>query len=65
MQMVIEQKANVAHITENYILHYLYMSPELYNTIFDTKIESNVVLAKTNDLNRRTRKRIRKNIAIR
>ena len=37
----------VAHITENYILHYLYMSPELYNKVYDTRIESNTVLAKT------------------
>ena len=43
-------ETNVAHITENYILHYLYMSPELYNTVFDTRIESNVILAKTNNL---------------
>ena len=38
---------SVAHITENYILHYLYMSSELYNTIYDTRIESNTILAKT------------------
>ena len=40
----------VAHITENYILHYLYMSPELYNRVYDTRIESNTVLAKTEAL---------------
>ncbi len=44
------REVTVAHITENYIMHYLYMSPELYNTIFDTKIESNVILAKTNEM---------------
>ena len=43
-------EVSIAHITENYILHYLYMSPELYNTIYDTRIEANVILAKTNDL---------------
>lgn len=41
---------NVAHITENYILHYLYISPELYNQIYDTRIDYNVILAKTNEL---------------
>ena len=41
---------NVAHITENYILHYLYMSPDLYNQIYDTRIDYNVILAKTNEL---------------
>ena len=40
----------VAHISENYILHYLYMSPDLYNTIYDTKIKYNTVLAKTEEL---------------
>ena len=44
------REVTVVHITENYIMHYLYMSPELYNTIFDTKIESNAILAKTNEM---------------
>ncbi len=43
-------EVNVAHITENYIYHYIYISEDLYNTIFDTRIEYNVILAKTNDL---------------
>ena len=43
-------EVQVAHITENYIMHYLYMSPDLYNTIYDTRIEPNTILAKTNDL---------------
>ena len=43
-------EVNVAHITENYLLHYLYMSPELYNTIYDTRIESNTIIAKTVEL---------------
>ena len=42
---------NVAKITENYIMHYIYMSPELYNTTFDTRIESNMVYGITQDLN--------------
>ena len=37
----------VANITENYIMHYIYMSPELYNEVFDAKIESNQIYAKT------------------
>lgn len=43
-------EVNVAHITENYLFHYIYMSPELYNKLFDTRIESNMIYAKTNDL---------------
>ena len=40
----------VAHITENYIMHYMYMSPELYDTVFDTKIGSNSIIAITNSI---------------
>lgn len=43
-------EVNVSKITENYLMHYIYMSPELYDEVFDTRIESNVILAKTNDL---------------
>ena len=43
-------EVNVSHITENYLFHYIYMSPELYNKLFDTRIESNMIYAKTNDL---------------
>lgn len=43
-------EVNVAHITENYIFHYLYMSTDLYNQIYDTRIDYNVVLAKTNQI---------------
>ena len=44
------KEVQVAKVTENYLMHYIYISPELYNQIFDTRIESNVILAKTNDL---------------
>lgn len=40
----------VSKITENYIMHFIYMSPELYNTTFDTRIESNIIYAKTIDM---------------
>ncbi len=43
-------EVQISHITENYLMHYIYMSPELYNTIYDTKINSNVLLAKTNEM---------------
>ncbi len=43
----IRKEVQVSNITENYIMHYIYMSPELYNNIFNTRIESNVILAKT------------------
>lgn len=40
----------VSKITENYIMHYIYMSPELYNSTYDTRIESNMVYAITEDM---------------
>ena len=43
----IRKEVQVSNITENYIMHYIYMSPELYNEVFNTRIESNVILAKT------------------
>lgn len=45
----IRKEVNVSKITENYIMHYIYMSPDLYNETFNTRIESNVILAKTNE----------------
>ena len=47
----IRKDVKISKITENYILHYIYMSPELYNSTFNTRIESNVILAKTVDTN--------------
>ena len=46
----IRKEVNVSKITENYIMHYIYMSPDLYNETFNTRIESNVILAKTNEI---------------
>ena len=40
----------VANITENYIMHYIYMSPELYNEVFDAKIQANQIYAKTQEM---------------
>lgn len=40
----------VSKITENYIMHYIYMTPELYNSVYDAKIKSNVILAITNEM---------------
>src|SRR5699024_7994904 len=32
------REVKVARITENYLMHYIYMTPELYNATFDDKI---------------------------
>ena len=44
------REVKVANITENYIMHYIYMSPELYNEVFDAKIQANQIYAKTQEM---------------
>lgn len=44
------RNVKVSKITENYIMHYIYMSPELYNNVFDDRIGSNMIYAVTQDL---------------
>lgn len=41
---------NVTNITENYLMHYIYISQDLYNTTFDTKVKYNMIYAITNSL---------------
>ena len=43
-------EVKVSGITENYIMHYIYMSPELYNTVYDTRIESNQIYVITENI---------------
>ena len=47
-----DKKCNVkvSNITENYLMHYIYMTPELYNELYDTRIGYNVVYANTINL---------------
>ena len=40
----IKVEAKVSQITENYLSHYLYMTPELYQKLFDKKVKYNEVL---------------------
>ena len=44
------REVTVSNITENYLMHYIYMSPELYNEVFDAKIQSNQIYAKTQEM---------------
>ena len=46
----VEAKVKVSNITENYIMHYVYISPELYNEIFNTRIGYNVIYANTKEI---------------
>ena len=41
-------EVKVTQITENYIMHYVYMTSELYNKLYTNDFKSNVLMAKTN-----------------
>lgn len=41
-------KVKVVGITRNYLMHYLYMSPELYKQVFGEEVKYNTMLAKEN-----------------
>ena len=45
-----ECNVKVKAITENYIYHYIYMTPNLYNEVYDTRIGYNVVYANSNKM---------------
>ena len=45
-----ECTVKVNAITENYIYHYIYMTPNLYNQLYDTRIGYNVVYVNTTDM---------------
>ena len=45
-----ECQVKVKAITENYIYHYIYMSPNLYNKVYDTRIGYNVVYVNANKM---------------
>lgn len=42
-----EVRAKVSHVVENYLMHYVYMSPETYEKLFGKTVDYNVVLSKT------------------
>ena len=44
------QEVKVSNITENYISHYVYMSKELYNKLYDEEYKPNVLLVEDNNL---------------
>ena len=45
-----EVNARVSAITENYLYHYMYMSPELYKNLYNEDMRPNTILALTDDL---------------
>lgn len=44
------KEVKVSNITENYISHYVYMSKDLYNSLYEEEYKANVLLVKDNDL---------------
>lgn len=43
-------EVKVSHITENYLMHYIYMSPKLYEELYGTQIKGNTLLINTEKL---------------
>ncbi len=46
----VEVQTTIVGITENYLSHYIYMAPELYQKIYQEEIKSNTILAITEEL---------------
>lgn len=48
----IEVETKVSHITENYLMHYIYMSKDLYESLYNEEFRANTIYANINDLSR-------------
>lgn len=46
----VEAQVKVVGITENYLLHYIYMSPKLYQELYQEDVKLNVIFANTGEL---------------
>ena len=46
----IQKEVTVGKITEHYISHYIYMSDELFQELYNNSVKDNVLLIKTNEL---------------
>lgn len=55
-------EAKVSHITENYLWHYVYMSPDLYQKLYGENVKFNMVLAKTEELTSEQQDKVSKEI---
>jgi len=56
--------AVIGAITENYLFHYMYMSPILYEKLFDEEIEYNVIYGITNNLDSDEKELLAKNLLL-
>ena len=57
-----ECTVKVKAITENYIYHYIYMTPNLYNQLYDTRIGYNVVYVNSNKMTKEEEEELGKKI---
>ena len=46
----IQKDVKVSACTENYLMHYIYMSPDVYKMLYNENVKYNTLLAKTNDM---------------
>lgn len=46
----IEVETKITNITENYLMHYIYMSPELYQNLYNEDFNTNAIFVNMNDL---------------
>lgn len=56
------KEVTVGNITENYLLHYIYMSPKLYQDTFDEIPKYNVLLGISNNLDEKSEEAMAKDI---
>ena len=45
------KEVKISNIVENYIYHYVYMSRELYETLYGEEYKTNILLTQNNDMN--------------
>lgn len=58
----VEKELKITDITENYISHYIYISKDLYETLYQEKYDTNVLLMQDKDLSEEEEKNLSKEL---
>lgn len=58
----VEKELKITDITENYIAHYIYMSKDLYENLYQEKYDTNVLLMQDKDLSEEEEKSLSKEL---
>lgn len=58
----VEKELKITDITENYIAHYIYMSKDLYENLYQEKYDTNVLLMQDKDLSEEEEKNLSKEL---